>query len=260
MKFDSLTELTQWARRVEYLWLFLDYDGTLADFTPTPDQIEPNPRIINLLERLACKDTIRITILSGRRLSDIRLLLPIQGIYLAGSYGLEFVTPSGERIDRVEYGEVRPLLETIKPQWGHLINGRCGFFLEDKGWTLALHARFADHPEAEDVIAHARNIAMTKPLPDIFCLLQGYKFLELAPVLANKKETVTYLLNQYPLPDARLLYLGDDDHDEEAFSAIHANHGVAIKILQPSQRSPSTTADFCFYSPIEALHWLEQLI
>jgi len=259
LKFISQIALIQWARQAGHLWLFLDYDGTLADFARTPADIEPNPRIINLLKRLARKPTIRITILSGRRLQDIRLLLPIKGIFLAGTYGIEFLTPAGEIICRLKYNEIRPFLETIKPQWEYLISEKHGFFLEDKGWTLALHARFADDLEAENIIAQARDVAMSKSLPDVLRILHGNKFLEIAPSLANKRETVTYLLSQYPFPDARLLYFGDDAHDEEAFSVIHANHGAAVKILQPTQDS-STSAEFCFRSPIEALHWLEQLI
>ncbi len=260
MKFLSQTALIQWVRQAGHLWLFLDYDGTLADFAPTPAHIEPNPKLISLLKKLARKPTIRITILSGRRLQDIQTLLPIQGIFLAGTYGIEFVTPAGEIIHRIKYDDIRPFLETIKPQWGQLISGKRGFFLEDKGWTLALHARFADDLEAEQVIAQAQDIAKSKSLPDILRILHGNEFLEIAPSLANKRETVTYLLSQYPFPDAQLLYFGDDAHDEEAFSVIHANHGAAVKVLQPTQDSFSTSADFCFHSPIEALHWLEQLI
>ncbi len=162
MKFLSQTELVQWARLAGYLWLFLDYDGTLADFAPTPADIQPNPRIISVLERLARKPTTRITILSGRRLTDIRLLLPVKGIFLAGTYGIEFLTPEGEIIQRIKYDDIRPFLETVKPQWEHLIRGKHGFFLEDKGWTLALHARFADDQEAEKVIEQARKITETE--------------------------------------------------------------------------------------------------
>ena len=90
-------------------------------------------------------------------------------------------------------------------------------------------------------------------------MLGGHKFLEIAPRLASKKETVAYLLNQYPLPDARLLYIGDDDKDEEAFPVIHANGGVTAKVFQPSQASQPTTADFFFESPEDTLLWLEEL-
>jgi trehalose-6-phosphatase len=71
---------------------------------------------------------------------------------------------------------------------------------------------------------------------------------------------VTYLLNQYPLLDAHLLYIGDDDKDEEAFPVIHAYQGVAIKVRQPSQAALPTEADFFFESTSDTLHWLKELI
>lgn len=260
MKFMSKAELTKWALASGRLWLFLDYDGTLADFAPTPEIIETNPRVINSLERLASKTTLRLTILSGRRLEHVHMLLPVSGVFLAGTYGVELLTPTGETIHRVEYTEIRPALEVIKPKWAQIISGRKGFFLEDKGWTLALHARFADDEEAEQILRLARKEIDEASLVGHFHILGGHKFLEVAPRLASKKETVAYLLNQYPMPDARLLYIGDDDKDEEAFPVIHANQGIAIKVLQPSQAARPTEADFFFESPVDTLQWLDELV
>ena len=260
MRFTSTAELTKWALDAQRLWLFLDYDGTLADFAPTPEVIETNPRVISSLERLVRIPTIRVTVLSGRKLGHVRLLLPITGAFLAGTYGMELLTPTNETIHRAEYAEIRPVLEMIKPQWELLIDGRTGFYLEDKGWTLALHARFADNDEAGQVLTHAQRVIDQSALPSHFRTLGGHKFLEIVPQLANKKETVTYLLSQYPLPEARLLYIGDDDKDEEAFPVIHANHGVVIKVLQPSQAARPTEANFFFGSPTDTLHWLEELV
>jgi trehalose 6-phosphate phosphatase len=259
MKIESKAKLIEWALQAKYLWLFLDYDGTLADFAPTPEYIEPDPRVISLLKKLTHKPTVRIAILSGRRLQHVRLLLPISGIFLAGTYGIELLTPTGELIQRMEYDSIRPVLDRIKPRWAEILRGRNGFFLEDKGWTLALHARFAEDEEAEEVLNQAQQMIDTELLKDHFRILGGHKFLEIAPRLASKKETVAYLLNQYPLPDARLIYIGDDDKDEEAFSLIHAQHGVAMKVWQPSQAMRPTDADFPFKSPAETLHWLNML-
>lgn len=260
MKFESKAELIGWALEAQHLWLFLDYDGTLADFAPTPEHIQPNPEIIALLERLAHKPNIRVTILSGRRLQHVRLLLPMAGIFLAGTYGIELQTPSGQTIQRVEYEVIRPPLETIKPAWTRIIGEREGFFLEDKGWSLALHARFADDLEAEQVLTQAMQSIRAELLGDHFRILGGHKFLEIAPQLASKKQTATYLLNEYPLPDAHIIYIGDDDKDEEAFPVIHAHHGVAIKVLQPSQVGSPTESDLFFESPAETVHWLEGLV
>jgi trehalose 6-phosphate phosphatase len=135
------------------LWLFLDYDGTLADFAGTPEHVNPDPEVIDLLTGLVQNPRLRIAVVSGRRLSHVRSLLAVPGLLLAGTYGIELQTPKGERINRVAYATIRPTLDTLKPGWEHLIAGREGFFLEDKGWTLALHARFAEEGEAEKVLA-----------------------------------------------------------------------------------------------------------
>jgi trehalose-phosphatase len=241
------------------LWLFLDYDGTLAEFAPTPEHIEPNREIIGVLEQLVRRPCTRLTILSGRRLEHIRQLLPVPGLFLAGTYGLEFMDPTGAAVHRVEYKDIRPALETIKPQWQALIEDRDGFFLEDKGWTLALHARFADDQEAEHVLTRARQLTNQVSPVSRFRILGGHKFLEIAPRRASKRDTVAYLLSRYPLPEARLLYIGDDDKDEEAFPLIHAHQGLAVKVLQPSQAANTTTADFCFESTNDTLGWLKSL-
>ena len=260
LKFNNETELTNWVLGASNLWLFLDYDGTLVDFASSPDEIKPNPKVAHVLAQLAGQSQMRVAIISGRKLHDIRLLLPVTGIFLAGTYGIEILTASGKEINRVDYDDVRPTLESLKPQWERIIVGRKGFFLEDKGWTLALHARFADDSDAEEVLAAAQSTIDQQKLTELFRILSGHKFLEIAPILANKKEAVDYLLHQFPFPEAKCVYIGDDDKDEEAFSAIHAQYGVAIKVLQPSQHSLLTDADYFLESPNGAIRWLEHLI
>ena len=100
--------------RAERLRLFLDYDGTLADFAPTPDHVLPDPSLIALLTRLAARRCIQTTVISGRRLAHVRQLVPVPGIFLAGTYGVELETPRGERLDRVPFEAVRPALEQTR--------------------------------------------------------------------------------------------------------------------------------------------------
>lgn len=257
--FNTRNELTQWALATPCLWLFLDYDGTLADFAPTPEHVEPNPEVIRVLEQLVNRICTRVTVLSGRRLEHIRDLIPIPGVFLAGTYGVEFLDDTGAVVTRVNYNLIRPVMERIKPQWQQLIEGRNGFFLEDKGWTLAIHARYADWRDAEEVLTQARRLTSQVYPVSHFRVLGGHKFLEIAPRRANKRDTVAHLLSHYPHLDSRLLYVGDDDKDEEAFPLIHTHGGVAVKVMQPSQASSPTVADFCFESPAETLEWLQEL-
>jgi trehalose 6-phosphate phosphatase len=255
--FNALEPLNERLAQAERLWLFLDYDGTLADFAPTPDHIHPDPELVNLLTRLAAHARIRLTVISGRRLSHVEALAPVPGILLAGTYGIELRMPTGERINRVAYEDVRPALASIKPRWSQLIDGREGFFLEDKGWSLALHARFANDGEARRVLADARCVATEAAASDSFRVLGGHKFLEVGPTLAHKGKTVAYLLAAHPLPGAQLLYLGDDDKDEEAFGVIEVRGGVAIRVA-PEPRE--TRADYRLESPQDVRRWLEILL
>jgi len=240
------------------LHLFLDYDGTLAEFAKTPDEIYPDPGLIQLLERLNNDSRFKVAIISGRRLSHIRTLIPVPGILLAGTYGIELLEPSGKQIDRLDYEMVRPTLDRIKPLWLELLRPHRDFYLEDKGWSLAIHAKFVDQSTADKTISQARRIIDQADLPaDLFRVLGGHKFLEIAPRLANKGGTVQYLISRSPLREALPCYIGDDDKDEEAFEVIIQNSGVAIKVCsQPCD----TKAQLCIDSPQAVRQFLASLL
>jgi trehalose-phosphatase len=257
-------KIPEWVKErlasAERLWLFLDYDGTLADFAPTPEHVTPDPELVDLLHQLETQPHARVAIVSGRRLAHVQQLVPVPGILLAGTYGIELRTPEGERINRLEYKTIRPTLEALKPQWADLLVGRDGFFLEDKRWALALHARFARDDETGPVLATARRMAeqaAESAPPQLFRLLGGDRFLEIGPSLAHKGRTVEYLLDHYPWPGALPLYLGDDDKDEEAFGVIEGRGGIAI-LVAPAERE--TKAAFRLESPQAARSWLRTIL
>lgn len=256
----SKAELTRWARNAECLWLFLDYDGTLEEFAPTPYDVHPNPEVIRILEKLVARPNTRVTVLSGRTLEQIRQLIPVPGVFLAGSYGIEILTPERETVHRLKFEMIRPFLDGIKPGWSELIRGKRGFFLEDKGWTLAIHARFADDRECKQVIQDACDADDLTSLSQHFRIVGGHKFLEIAPHLASKRETVSHFLQTYPFENARLLYIGDDDKDEDAFPVIHQNAGLTVKVVQLSQQLQPSEADAYFANPGETLEWLRELM
>lgn len=241
------------------LQLFLDYDGTLADFAPTPENPTPDQAVTRLLARLVAAPHIRVALVSGRRLDHLEQLVPVPGVLLAGAYGIELRLADGRLINRLEYDRVRPPLTALKPQWAGLLAGRKGFFLEDKGWSLALHARFADDAEAEAVLAQARDLAgaaLAARDEGELQLLGGNKFLEIAPALADKGLAVAHLLQQFPWAGALPVYVGDDDKDEKAFAVIRAQGGLtAVVAAQPRP----TLADCRLPSPRAARAWLSQL-
>ncbi|MBI9047014.1 MAG: trehalose-phosphatase [Anaerolineaceae bacterium] len=218
----------------EKLRLFLDYDGTLADFAPTPDEIYPDHQLIDLLKQLMSNTRIDVAIISGRRLSHIKKLVPLKGILLAGTYGIEILFPDGGQIDRVDFQEIRPILEGIKPEWQKLIKPHANLYLEDKGWSLALHAKDVEEATADFVLGQARNLLIDiQGMNTDFRILGGHKFLEIAPLLANKGLAIEFFLNRQTY-EALPVYIGDDDKDEEAFDKILKYQGVAIKVFAQS--------------------------
>jgi trehalose 6-phosphate phosphatase len=212
-----------------------------------------------VIKRLADKNRIRLAIVSGRRLNDIQTLLPVEGIYLAGTYGIEVLTPEGERIQREDYANIRPYLERLKPQWEEILNGNKGFFLEDKGWSLALHARFASEKDATRVISNVQHTLDQELITNEFRLIKQKKFVEVGSAKAHKGKTVSFLLNSFPLQGGRLLYIGDDENDGEAFETIHSFEGVAISVAQYFGYIRPSGGDYVLKSPNAVCKWLENL-
>lgn len=236
--------------------LFLDYDGTLADFAPTPDIIEPDPALIELITAVRSHPRIRVAIVSGRRLAYIKTLLPVSGMILAGTYGLEIQLPDGKEIERLEYTTIRPVMEDVKPFWAALIANRKGFFLEDKGWSLAIHALRADEKEAQMVLKEASKALTRGNYPPSIKLMGGYRFLEISPTLADKGLTIRFLEDEYLDSTALSVFIGDDDKDEAAFPVIREMGGIALRVKRPEIES---LGDGFFDSPADVREFLAEI-
>ncbi len=256
MSSADLRALDQAMQAAKTVRLFLDYDGTLADFAPNPDVILPDPGLIALLGRLARSRKFLPAVISGRRLAHIRALLPVKGVLLAGSYGLELSLPDGRQPLAVETIRIRPSLERVLPAWQELLAGRQGFYLEDKGLALALHARFAGAEEAGEVLAAARAVVeRLKPGAD-YRLIEGERFLEIVPSSASKARAVEEILNRYTTPGALPVYAGDDAWDEEAFTAVQRFGGLALRV---SPTDAPSRANFRLAGPSQVREWLAAL-
>ena len=67
------------------LAIFLDFDGTLVEIAPSPNEIEVDPLTLITLETLLRKFDGALAIITGRKLEDIDtclfpLILPAAGI------------------------------------------------------------------------------------------------------------------------------------------------------------------------------------
>ncbi len=237
----------------ENTFLFLDYDGTLANFAPNPDVILPDAELISILNEVKQQKNIRLAIISGRKLGHIRELIPISGIWLAGSYGLEMMNPQGNEIHLLEFDALRPSLEIIKPVWQELIKGKRGFYLEDKGWSLAIHANGSDRQEVGTILEEARLIE----IPQGFHLQNTDNFIEICPPAADKGLAIEFILKEEKFENALPIFLGDDPRDESAFRKVRSMGGVGILV---SENGRETQAIYYLENPEEVRIWLREIV
>jgi trehalose 6-phosphate synthase/phosphatase len=244
-------------REGERLWVFLDYDGTLVPIARTPKEAVPDSSLLDLLTRLACNGVFLPVIISGRPLASLKQMLPVSGLILAGTYGTEIQMPDGKQILRSDAGRVRPVIECIKRAWIEMIDDREGFFIEDKGMAIALHARFADHRMAPLILAKARATADDLIRGKAVRLLGGDRFLEAAPSNADKREAVDWILDRFGYQRDIPVYFGDDDKDEAAFTAIRRRGGFSFVV---GDRQLHIRAFLRLQSPQDVRTWLEALL
>ncbi len=235
------------------LFLFLDYDGTLADFAPNPDIINPDAELIHLLSELLRDSDTKLAVVSGRKLDHIVSLVPLKGLWLAGTYGVEMINPSGQQIAHLNYENIRPELEVIKPIWRELIQGKDEYYLEDKGWSLAIHANGIDAEEKKAVLEKANKI----DLPGNLIIRTRHNFIEICPPEAEKGFAVKYIYGQNNKNQFLPVFLGDEPRDEEAFVAVKSLGGVGIIV---SESDKQTEASYRLNSPLQVRKWLKEYL
>lgn len=245
------------AAAAKSLRIFMDYDGTLADFALSPDVVLPDVKLIALMDHLVNAKGILPAIISGRKLAHIAKLLPVKGLLLAGSYGIEMQLPDGQFRSALEFQEIRPKIELILPLWTKLIENKKDFYLEDKGWSLALHCRYANEIEVKEVMDKAHKVVSDQKPDPRFQFFEGYHFLEYAPRLASKRSASQWIIDNLTSKDAMVVYIGDDDKDEEAFSVVTTSGGFAVRI---AAKSCETNAQMILKNPAETREWLDKLL
>src|SRR5271156_3918705 len=83
---DRVAAQIQSSRRVA---VFLDFDGTLVDIAPRPDQVRLAPSARRVLRRLARHPRVTLVVISGRRRAELWRYIGLRGIRYFGLYGWE---------------------------------------------------------------------------------------------------------------------------------------------------------------------------
>jgi trehalose-phosphatase len=229
----------------ERVYLLLDFDGTLVEKAPAPDSVRVDGELLDLLDRLSVLGRVKLAVVSGRTLSDLRRLLPLEDrIALAGSHGGE-IRLLGESVPQVSpppslQRDLKDLVSRVDP----LLRQLKGCFLESKPAGLALHYRQATpHLGRRAVQAF---MEMASPFLDAGTmeLLQGDQVTELRRPGIDKGTAVRYLLAQ-EIWGYHPVCFGDERTDEDAFRAI-GGQGTTVFV---GSRDTPTMAEFRLDGP-----------
>jgi trehalose-phosphatase len=203
------------------LLLLSDYDGTLTPIVSDPEQARLDPVARDDLAALARASRVRVGILSGRVLDDLRARVGVPEIIYAGCHGLEAQGP-GIAFSHPQAEARRGTMEALARSLSHRLAAVEGARVEPKGLTVAVHYRNVPKGSVGRVQSHIEQVMCEHG--GTFKVLKGKKVTEVLPhVNWNKGKCALWIrdrvLSALPWP-ITMLYMGDDKTDELAFKAL----------------------------------------
>ena len=211
--FDHLDEVAHFAGRPR-LALAVDFDGTLAEFAPTPAEATIHPGCARALASLAQK-LVRVMVLSGRGVRDLADHVDIQGLCYAGNHGAEYLCGGVHRImpgAEAGSGQVRAILDYLKSKVGDP-----ALIWEDKVFSASVHYRRVQ--DAADVVRALQAALAGAPGHDELELFWGNKVLEIRPRTGlNKGHAIRRLIGETSVDS--VMFIGDDTTDVDGMRAI----------------------------------------
>lgn len=203
------------ARREKWL-VALDFDGTLAPLRRARSAAHlPQGRRL-MLQRLGRMKGVRVVIVSGRELSDLRRRCRIRGAALSGEHGMSlwgigraWAHPATARLHResAALAAAAAVLARTLP----------GVEVEEKRTSVSVHWRNSRsvrrHPEA-------LRGALAALLHPGWRIASGKCVWELRPDHARGKGDAILLAQRRLGPGTKVLFIGDDATDEEGFRKL----------------------------------------
>ena len=232
------------ALRADAHAVFLDFDGTLVEFSDDPQKVAIAPAALAQLQKLQSAHRGALAIVSGRRIADLDRFLSPMTFAAAGVHGLERrVAPGGETVMLAG----PHALDDIRAALAGPLASAPGLALEDKGTALVIHYRTAPALQSR---AKAMMQAAIESRDDLV-LMQGEGIVEVHPAGMDKGRAVADLMREAVFAGRIPIYVGDDVTDEFALAYVREAGGVSVKIGQ----APSA-AEFRLKDVTALHHWL----
>ena len=201
--------------------LFLDFDGTLVDIAPQPDEVVVTAPLTRTLGQLHSYLGGALALISGRPIDQIDEYLHPLVLPAAGVHGAERRGPDG----RMTLLNTHPL-DVVERAAMELAAQHPGLRVENKRGSVALHYRQAPALEAQCIEAMQRAIEQSPGLT----LLRGKMVVEAKPGGASKGAAIEAFMAEAPFAGRTPVFVGDDITDEVGFATVQRMRGLGMKV------------------------------
>ncbi|WP_227500816.1 trehalose-phosphatase [Psychrobacter aquaticus] len=208
--------------------LFLDIDGTLANFTLNPkDSVIPSSTLV-LLQKIQSHG-VKIAAITGRSLIEAKQMLSPMTLPIAATHGLEIAFDDetdndGITIDTTELSTIRQaIIDSCTPY--------NDFIIETKPYSVALHYR--QNPTLADVADSIVSTVLDSHAD--WTVKVGKYVFEIVPKGINKGAAILSLLEKMQTNETSCaIFIGDDVTDEAGFVAIQEGNGAIENAFSPA--------------------------
>ncbi|MBS3814995.1 MAG: trehalose-phosphatase [Hadesarchaea archaeon] len=216
-------------------FLVSDYDGTLTPIMDRPDEADLSGGMRENLAQLS--ELTNVAIVSGRKLSDLKKRVGVEDIYYSGNHGFRIKGP-GASFTKEEAELTSPIISEISREIKEKTRGIDGVIIEDKGLTASVHYRLVQESEVQELKQLLEDLLESYQEEGLIETMFGKKVLEIRPNLSwDKGKAVLWLLESVGIEDEGfVIYLGDDETDEDAFQVIR-NRGIGVLVSEEEMDS-----------------------
>ncbi|MDD5439707.1 MAG: trehalose-phosphatase [Candidatus Omnitrophica bacterium] len=243
------------------LFVFLDFDGTLAPIAAAPEKAVILDETKDVLERLSAAPGCKVAIISGRALKDVKAKVGLPRIIYSGDHGLEVEGARLKYRAPVPAG-LQAILRDIRDTLTDKLAPFKGVLVEYKGLSLAVHFRLADNKDIMRIKIVVHESVAEYLVKNKIKIKHGKMVIEVRPAgEQDKGKIVLWLLarEQHSAGTKKKfpIYIGDDTTDEDAFFALRT---IGLTVFVGGSSPGPMQAHYSLKDPGEVRKFLTLLL